>query len=690
MVPVPLNPPTSFNPDGVLTSFSIKLKLKMKAISGKEITRSERWVSYLDTNRRLLCIPLSGLGLMLSAAIAQAEVSPTKGNTPAVSVPIFQSETVLPSGAAESRDEGGIPIDAALSPKSNHSGGRQAVVPYQIGGCEQTHYAQVPLPEVDDFRLPEEDGTSPSRDPLPEAEPTPLPDLEELLDPEAPGPPQDDLSPTGDRTVITIERFEVLGSTVFSDEALEAATQKFTGRVTFDQVLEARDAITQLYLDAGYITSGALVLPQEVQNEVATIQVLEGGVEDIVITGTTRLNPGYVSSRLNLGTRAPLQVDRLLERLQLLQLDPLIENISADLQAGTRPGENLLVVSVVEADSFDVRYTFDNARSPTVGSLRHQVQITERNLTGLGDALSLGYALTEGSDDFDVVYTIPINPYNGTLRFTYGSTNADILEDPFEALNISSDATVAEITLRQPLVQTPTLELALGLVASRQETQTFLDGQEFFLSAGASNEGETVVTALRFFQEWTQRSPRHVTALRSQFNLGIDALDATVNTEDDIPDSQFFSWLGQGQWVRLMAPDTLLLLRGSVQLTADPLLGLERYGLGGPSSVRGYRQNDLLTDNGAILSLEARFPVWRDRDNDGLLQITPFIEGGYGWNNREDNPETNGLLSAGAGLLLQVENLDFRIDVGIPLIDTEDNDTLQERGIHFSLGYSFF
>ena len=619
-------------------------------------------------------MPLSGLILLLSAAIANAAVSHPLGKTPAVGIPVSQAKTTF-----SFLDQ--TPPSVATA--------KARTWPQQL--AQVSPPPPVPSFEVDEVPLPEDDGTSPSRAPLPEAEPTPLAEPEELLDPDAPIPPQDDLSPTGDRTIIMLERFEVMGSTVFSETELNAVTEEFTDRdITFDQVLEARDAITQLYLDAGYITSGAIVPPQEVENGVAKIHVVEGGVEDIVITGTTRLHPGYIGSRLNLGTRAPLQIDRLLERLQLLQLDPLIENISADLQAGIRPGENLLVVSVVEADSFDVRYTFDNARSPTVGSLRHQIQITERNLTGLGDALTLGYALTDGSDDFDVAYTVPINPYNGTLQFTYGSTNADIIEEPFQALNVASDATVAEITLRQPLVQTPIQELALGLVVSRQETQTFLDGEAFFLSAGASNEGETVVTALRFFQEWTQRSPRQVIALRSQFNLGIDALGATVNTEDDVPDSQFFSWLGQGQWVRLMAPDTLLVLRGSVQLTPDPLLGLERYGLGGPSTVRGYRQNELLTDNGAILSLEARFPLWRDRDNDGLLQITPFIEGGYGWNNREDNPETNGLLSAGAGLLLQVENLDFQIDVGIPLIDTEDNDTLQERGIHFSLGYSFF
>ena len=543
--------------------------------------------------------------------------------------------------------------------------------------------------------LPDTDGASPSLDPLPEEAPLPvLPTPEELLGPDITPPPLPDTNLPGDDATIVIQRFEVVGSTVFSEADFETITTDYVDRpITFTEVRAVRDAISQLYLDNGYITSGAIIPPQAIQDSVVQIQVVEGGVEEIVIEGTQRLLPGYVSSRINLGTGAPLQVERLLERLQLLRLDPLIDNISADLQAGTRPGTNLLVVSVTEATSFSARYTLDNNRNPSVGSIRNQIQLTERNLTGLGDGLTLGYNITSGSQDVDFAYTLPINPYNGTLSFSLGYTGSEVLESPFEILEVTSNATVAELTLRQPVIQTPTQELALGLIASRQGTQTFLgiaDIGGFPLSAGANDEGRIAVTALRFFQEWSQRSPKQVIALRSQFNLGLDALGSTVNS-GDIPDSQFFSWLGQGQWVQLLGPDTPLLLRGSIQLTPDPLLTLERYGLGGQATVRGYSQDEVLTDNGANLSLEVRLPIWRDRNSDGLLQVTPFIEGGVGWNTQEADPDPNSLLSIGTGLLLQVENLDVRADFGIPLISTDgDNDTLQEQGIYFSLGYSFF
>ncbi|MEO1095250.1 MAG: ShlB/FhaC/HecB family hemolysin secretion/activation protein [Cyanobacteria bacterium J06638_28] len=550
-------------------------------------------------------------------------------------------------------------------------------------------------------QLPGTDGASPSREELPEPlPPGALPAPADLLGPsfspsEAPTPEQPGVS-----TAITVERFEVLDSTVFSDpelqrtiqQALEAEGIDLADPITFEDVLKVRDAVSDLYRDAGFITSGAIVPPQSVEAGVVQIQTVEGRVEDIIVEDTVRLHPGYVRSRLNVATGAPLNVNRLLEQLQLLRLDPVIENIAADLQAGTRPGTNLLVVSIIEADTFDITYTLDNNRSPSVGSIRNRAQLQERNLTGLGDTLTLSYSTTGGSRDFDLGYRLPINPYNGTLGISLGDTRSDVIEDPFEVLDVTSDAAVAEITLRQPLIQTPTQEFALGLVGSRQGTQTFLgiaDIGGFPLSAGADDEGRTAVTAIRFFQEWTRRSPEQVIALRSQFNFGIGALGATVNN-GDMPDSRFFSWLGQGQWVRRLGEDTLLVTKGSVQLTPDPLLSLERYGLGGQANVRGYRQDALLTDNGAAFSIEGRIPVWRDLENDGLLQITPFLEGGYGWNTVEADPEDKTLLGTGVGMLLQVEKLNLRIDYGIPLINSrDDRDTLQERGVYFSLGYSF-
>lgn len=551
----------------------------------------------------------------------------------------------------------------------------------QISPSQPTEIAQVSEP--------------PSLEPLPEPEPLqPLPPPEELL--ETPPATSPDEIPGELPETITVSGFEVVGSTVFDDATLAEATAPFTNRpISFAELLQARSAVTQLYIDAGYVTSGALIPPQTLEDGIVTIQVIEGSLEEIVVTGNRRLNSRYIRERLELAAEPPLNVPRLLEGLQLLQLDPLIENISAELSAGLRPGTSLLQVEVTEADTFAVQLSADNGRSPTVGSFRRRIQVSEANLLGLGDGLSIGYSNTEGSDGLDASYTLPLNPRNGTLNFSYGTTSSEVIEDPFNFLDIQSESRYYEITYRQPLILTPTEEFALSLTASRRESESeFLEeliGEALpFPSLGADAEGRTRVSALRFSQEWTRQGSRQVWAARSQFSLGLDALNSTVN-EDNIPDSRFFAWRGQGQYVRLLAPDTLLLVRADIQLADEGVVPLEQFGIGGQQTVRGYRQDFLLTDNGALLSAEVRLPILRVRNIDGLLQLVPFFDIGTGWNAGED-PDPNTLIGIGAGLQWrQGDRLTARLDFGLPLVSVDsEGTTWQEDGIYFSIVYTPF
>ena len=219
-----------------------------------------------------------------------------------------------------------------------------------------------------------QDLSPPSLEPLPTVEPRLPPPIELLQSPEpesiSPNPPLD----TADRG-ICVRKFVVNGSTVFSPEdlsqaaaaaAFSADTPRCTPSVSlpeagynlsFSQLLQARSAVTQYYVERNYITSGAFIPEQDISEGIVEIQVLEGKLEDIQITGEHRLNPNYVIRRLEIAGASPLNTERLLEGLQRLQLDPLIETIDAELSAGIEPGTNLLEVEIAEADPFQVEFT---------------------------------------------------------------------------------------------------------------------------------------------------------------------------------------------------------------------------------------------------------------------------------------------------------------------------------------------
>ena len=518
-----------------------------------------------------------------------------------------------------------------------------------------------------------------------------LPSPDELLNPSRePVTPQKEVPVTG---TITVNRFEVLGSTVFTKAELDQILSPFTKRpITFSELLKARSQVTDLYISRGYITSGAFIPTQNLQNGVVQIQVIEGGLEDIKVTGVERLSPDYVRSRMNIATGAPLNRDRLIQSLQVLQINPLIASISAELSAGTRAGQNILEVRIKEAKSLEVQLSLDNNRAPSVGSLRRKVQVSEANLTGLGDALNVAYSNTDGSNSYDLSYTLPINPYNGTIAFAFNNGNSNVLEKPFNILDIYANSTSYDFTFRQPIEQTPSQEIALGFTVSYRESLTSLLKIPFPLSAGADDNGVTKTTVLRAFQEFTQRSSQSVISLRSQFSLGLGGVfGSNVNTS--FPDSRFVSWRGQSQYVNLLAPDTFLLLRGDLQFGDRALLPSEQIGFGGQDTLRGYRQDVLLGDNGLNLSAELRVPILRIPEWEGLLQIVPFVDAAAVWTSSgEANSSSNTLLGTGLGLRWRVGNtLDLRLDYGIPLISVPNSrNTAQENGLYFNLTFTGF
>ena len=555
-----------------------------------------------------------------------------------------------------------------------------------------------------------------------------------------------------------VRRFNVVGSTAFSPEELAEDAQAALGDrpsdrpadsrdrpfnvqqvVSLAELLQASDRITQRYVDGGYLSSGAIIPEDGIQPDgTVTIQVIEGRLEEVnvarlsnqrqtslidhpfaqmpqipsmaslsqwifpevmrdrlLITGNRDLSLGYVRRRLALAGSAPLNIDRLLAGVQLLQTNPLIETVSTEIREGAETGTSILDVDVIEAPTSEFQVAVNNSRSPSVGSIQQRASLSQANFLGFGDRLAVGANRTEGSDGWDVNYVIPLNARNGTLAFSYSNSSSEVIEEPFGILDIQSQSRSYEFTLRQPVYQTPTEEFALSLTASRRESQSeFLEGlfgtAEPFPSTGADENGETRISALRFAQDWTRQTSRQVFAVRSEFSLGLDLLGSTINPIR--PDSRFFSWRGQGQWVRQIGSSALFLLRGDVQLADGPLVPGEQFGLGGQGTIRGYRQDTLLTDNGWLASAEFRIPILRIPSIDGVLQVTPFIELGQGWNPEDIDPISNVLASTGLGLVWSMgDRLSARLDYGLPLVNnTSGSNSLQEDGFHFSIQLSPF
>jgi hemolysin activation/secretion protein len=460
-------------------------------------------------------------------------------------------------------------------------------------------------------------------------------------------------------------------------------------------------AITDIYLNGGFITSDASV--QSISDGVLSIEVTEGSLAEIRILGTERLI-GYLCDRIQLGADIPLSTTALEDQLRLLLSDPLIDNIEATLKpignsnnvsdSSTRqPRQSILDVRVTLNDPLEGTISLDNYSPPSVGSQRLGINLTHRNLTDIGDAVSYSYyhSSTGGSDILNLSYRVPLNPMDGSLTFQIAPQQNRVTLEELEELNLRGESEQYSITYRQPLIRTPREESALFMGFEFQNGQTFVFNQlPTPFTIGPDENGVSRTSVFTFGQDYVHRDSQGAWSLTMQFNIGTGLFEATTN-EADIPDGQFFSWIAQLQRVQRLNDNHVLIIRGDLQLTPDTLLPAHQFVIGGAQSLRGYRQNARSGDNGFRFSIEDRITLERDGSGTPILLLAPFWDMGLVWNHPDNPnllPDNLFLMSLGASLIIEPESpLSFRFDVGVPLnpLDDRQGDDPQDGGIHFSI-----
>ena len=495
-------------------------------------------------------------------------------------------------------------------------------------------------------------------------------------------------------TSATIEKIRVQGYTIFSDREIEKIIKSYRGKnLNFDQLRNITEAITELYVSKGYITSGAYLPEQEIVDGTINVKVVEGQLEDLKIEGLKNLQANYVRSFISStetseipnpkSEQSPLNIKDIEEKLNLLEQDPSIKNVEAELVRGTAPNLSVLLIEIEETSPYEAKLSFDNYRSPSVGEFQGTIETGYRNIIGVSDRAFAQYNLTEGFDAYSVGYAIPVDSKNGTLSFEYRNGDSKIIED-FEEVNIRAEADTVSLRYRQPIVYSSQREVAFGLAFERQSSETFILDDRPFSFTDDPQQTDSVTSVVKLTGDWIERSSSSVIGISSELNFGLDVFDATVN--DNTPDGLFFSWLGQAQWTKALNQDRdlLFITRLITQLSPDSLLPLEQFTLGGVGTVRGYRQNQEVGDNAVVGTIEVYVPIAGDRLSDNKLNLIPFFDGGTVWDNNSDEAET--LASLGVGLDWQFkEFLSLRIDWGVPLINISDRgDSLQDNGFSFS------
>ncbi|MBF0612200.1 MAG: ShlB/FhaC/HecB family hemolysin secretion/activation protein [Magnetococcales bacterium] len=507
-------------------------------------------------------------------------------------------------------------------------------------------------------------------------------DSSPLLAPESEVSP----APLASQARFMVRRFRFSGHTVFSEQELQEVAKPYQNReITSPELQQLRRALSLYYVERGYLTSGALIPDQVAKNGIIHIQLVEGRLAEIRFQGLQGLDREQLEKRLQPFTTPPIQLNRLQEGLLLLRQSPLVERINAELVPGEKAGEGVLLVKIEERSPLRLRYEVANNRPAAVGEFHQGVLLAHDNVFGRGESIELALGKSQGAENWGIHYRQPLTADDLMVDFTLEGIDAEVVEEPFSALNITGRSAGWTAGLSLPIWRDSRQSVSMGMDFRHRESRTTLLGEPFSLSPGAV-DGKSVGSTVNLFQEWLYRTVDQVVFQRLNLQQGVDWLGAT--SHDNQPDSRFQALQLQAQLAQQLPVESLQLqVRFNGQWSEDRLLTMHKFALGGLESIRGIRENHGVVDSGWLLSSELRWSLGK-----GEISLGPFID--YGGGGDHDNKGAISHASTGLALhLLNHHHVQGSLYWGVPIQNSPQRPMergWQDRGIHFRLAVGWF
>jgi hemolysin activation/secretion protein len=467
-------------------------------------------------------------------------------------------------------------------------------------------------------------------------------------------------------------------------DALYTMTASYLNRrISYVDLELLRNNLTQWVIQNGYINSGVIIPDQDVSGGVVHLAVVEGKLLAINVEGARHFSKDYFVDRISRSTEPPFKISNLQEAFQLLYQDQRITAINAELAGGLAPGESNLNIRVSEVSPWQLTLSATNDNSPSIGSYRGSLVAANRNLTGVGDTLEASFGGSEGGYDYGARYSRPLTAADTMLDIYFRRGESTVIDPLFEPLDIRSSSATYGGRISHPFVRSVRREVRASLSGEYRESKNYLLGEGFSFSTH-EKDGRNRFSVLRPGVEWVERRDGAVMVGSTLLNTGLT-------------NEAFLTWQGRFLWMqRTGLLGSRVHLRTEAQLADTGLPPMEKYALGGMNSVRGYRKNILVKDNGVNASLEWWFPVIRDSvTGSEYLSIVPFFDYGRGWDSGHETSDAGkgiDLASVGIGFRGAWKGLtvDFFYGYGLLTSDIPKGKDPQEQGIHFNVTWNVF
>lgn len=439
-----------------------------------------------------------------------------------------------------------------------------------------------------------------------------------------------------------ISRVEIEGAASLSGAALGKVTKRYDNRcVGVADITTLLKAITDLYLDKGFVTSRAYVPPQDIAGtRLLRLVVVEGTISDIYLNGKVVERNGVFATAFP-GMKGKVANIRDVEQ-GLDQINRLSSNdAKTSMLPGNKDGTSILNVENKPGKRWYAAIANNNLGQKSTGYSQNNISLGFDNLLGLNDELGLSYGRTapdypwgdDGrgrSSSYSVNTSVPYGYWTFSANGSWYEYDSAI---PGNFGPIENSGTSGQIGFGIDRVILRDKDSITTLRGGLTYKQT-----DNFLLSNRIEVGSRRYTLGTVGLSHSTQLLGGVVALDLALEKGLDLFDAVASGEPGAgtADPRFSKWSTTISGTRPFEVagenfefSTLL----NAQYSPDNMFGAEQMGLGGYSNVRGIRGSVIFGNNGFFSRNEF---AWRTVPWEGsslapiLGELRPYVGFDFG------------------------------------------------------------
>lgn len=432
--------------------------------------------------------------------------------------------------------------------------------------------------------------------------------------------------------------------------------------LSLDRINQLVRAISEWYVQRGYITSRAFLTEQNLSHGTLNITVLEGKLEAIHLQGASarQLNmafPTRAGRILNLR-----DIEQGMEQINRLRTTP----VQIEIIPSTQPGYSIVNLTSTPEFPLTLGLNMDNSGQRSTGIGQLSGSLVGNDLLGVADrwfvsgGRSSAFSDWRDAQNFQAGVSVPYG--YGLLDYSYSWSNyhsrfnANSFDWYSNGDNISNRLSGSWVLFRNGQIKTG-VQLGLNHYVSHN-----------WLNETLLQSSSRKLTSLQIGFNHTQKIAGGVATLNPMLSRGMPWFDAESDKgkSDDFPKAEFRKWSVSSSFQRPVTQKMWWLSSFYAQWSPDRLYGSERLTIGGENSVRGYKEQYLSGDVGGYLRNELNYSLFT-LPAIGEVSTTLALDGGWLQSDKQDRYAAGTLWGSSLGLGTRNAHVSTQLSLGIPV-----------------------